>query len=623
MLLVGLALAACGGAPSAPVVVGRVGEAPEVPTEPRLDVMDVLLGESSRRALRLAQGRAFEVRLPAAVERIEFSAGVPRARERAPDVRFRVLARQGGDADGSWQILFDEHISSPAARWHDRVIEVARAAPGARRFRFETTPLPGAAVPVVLWGSIVFRGPPGAPPAPPPRARPNVVLISLDTLAAPYLGFYGNPAQVSPNLDALLSESFAFRRAFAQYGNTLVSHSSLFSGLYPIHHGRYPFRRERWPPLRTLVRSLAADGYATIAFTENAYVSSALGFAAGFDRYHEGETRRGEGIAHGDAVDTFAKATEWLQASGRDGPFFLFVHSYEVHEPYLLESDAARRLANAITPGDEREFPGQESTRMVAEHNRGRRQLSAPDIARLKALHFGEIHYLDQLMPRLFEALDALELGARTLVVVTSDHGDQFGEYQKMGHGKSLHGSVLHVPMAFRWPGVIPPGASDAVVQLVDLMPTLLDLMGLPVPDGLDGRSLAPILRGEAEELPALPAFSEMRRGLPGCGSPSEDPACLLEQFAVHEERFKLIRSRDGEVARLVEPASDPVEVRDLTARHPQEAARLSELLDAYLASEAPSHTPSEPLDEHVDEQLRERLRALGYADGSDSRPTR
>jgi arylsulfatase A-like enzyme len=620
MLLLWLTLAACGSAPEEPpasVVVARVGEAPEVPTEPPLEVVDLRLGTSTRRALRLAPGRAFEVRLATAAERLEFSAGVPAAHPGAPGVGFRVRARRAGDPPGSWRLVFDERMPSAAPRWQDRVVDLARAAPGARHFRFETDELPTEVVPEVLWGSLVFRGPPGMPPAPPPRDRPNVVLISLDTLAAPYLGFYGNPASVSPNLDAILSESFAFRRAFAQYGNTMVSHSSLFSGLYPIHHGRYPFRRGHWRPLPTLVRSFAADGYTTVAFTENAYVGSVLGFAAGFDRYCDGLAKGGR--TPGDAVETLARARAWLQASGRDGPFFLFVHTYEVHEPYLLENDAARRLANEITPGDEREFSGRKSIRMVDQHNRGRLKLSDPDIARLKALHFGEIHYIDQLMPQLFETLDVLELAARTLVVITSDHGDQFGEHQKMGHGKSLHGSVLHVPLAFRWPERIRPGATDAVVQLVDLMPTLLDLVGLPVPDGLDGRSLAPLLRGEAGELPALPAFSEMRRRQSACGNPAEDPACLLQQFAVHGKRFKLIRSRDGALARLVEPASDPAEERDLSDRYPQEAARLSALLDAYLASETPLKTPlktpPEPLDEYLEEQLQERLHALGYAE--------
>lgn len=615
MLLLASALVACPSGPqSGPErVIARVGEAPLARTRPPLPARPLRLGDFARRAVRVPPGVGFSVALEEDATRLEFSLGIPREPDPSggeppprgtgpPDpVTFEVMARRGEE----WTPIFSEPLTDDATGWHDYSLPLADVAPGARDFRFTSTAPPGSRIARIAWGAIRFSAPD------PASARPNVILISLDTLSAGYLGLLGNPAPISPNLDALLSRSFVFRRAFAQYGNTVVSHSSLFSGLYPIHHGRYTRASSDWSALSSLVGRLAAAGYRTRAFTEDVYVGSAYGFSVGFDAYDDGPTHGGEAM-YGNAERTFGRALTWLETSGGRGPFFLFLHTYQVHEPYLVPDDGARALANSLTPGDTREFPRHETSLMVRRSNQGDRPITQRDAARLKALHFGEIQHLDRVLGRFFARLEASGLQERTLVVLTSDHGDQFGELGAMGHGSSLHDAVLHVPLAFFWPGRVEPGSSEAVVQLVDVMPTILERAEVPVPDGLDGRSLAALLDGRAAELEPRPAFAEMRGPPPGCrGGP-----CAVPRYSVRDGALKLVRSADGSTRRLVRPEDDPGEERDLSRDRPDDLARLGAQLDVYLVSTPkPSRRPDATPEGIDEEDLHERLRALGYAD--------
>jgi len=615
-------LVGCPGGPrnGPEAVIARAGGAPAATLVPAQPVRALRLGDVARPAVRLPPGTGFGVELDADATRLDFALGVvpepeaavdePAARSsNEPGVTFEVLALR----DGEWTRIFSEALGGDASGWREVTLPVVEIAPGARRFRFTSTAQPGSRISQVAWGAIRFSAPIPVDASPPP----NVILVSLDTLSAGSLGFYGNRAPISPNLDEILSRSFVFRRAFAQYGNTLVSHSSLFSALYPVRHGRYRRGSPGWGALPSLVGQLAEAGYRTRAFTEDVYVGSAFGFSVGFDSYDDGPTRAGEAM-YGNAERTFARALRWLEAEGERGPFFLFLHTYQVHEPYLLPDDAARSLANALTPGDDREFPGHQTSLMVRRNNRGEEPIAARDAARLRALQMGEIQHLDRLIGRFFARLTESGLEERTLVVLTSDHGEQFGELGAMGHGSSLHHAVLHVPLAFFWPAGVTPGSSDAVVQLVDVMPTILERTGIPLPDGLDGRSLAPLLDGRAAELEPRPAFAEMRRRPVGC----EGEGCTVERYSVQEGDLKLVRAADRSTRRLVRPEDDPREERDLATRLPADLARLNARLDAYLASGRESQAGADVAPDGVDEgDLHERLRALGYLDPVAERP--
>jgi arylsulfatase A-like enzyme len=472
-----------------------------------------------------------------------------------------------------------------------------------RRFRFRTEP---AAEGSALWGGVTLLSDQGGP-----AGAPNLVLLSLDTLGAAYLSAFGNRAgdrtDVSPRIDAFLGEGFSFDRANAQYGNTLVSHVSLFSALYPRRHGLYP--HTPFVPFDSLVERLADAGYRTTAFTEGAYVASGWGFARGFDDYDDGSIGL-ESQTSGHADETFARAADWLARSGRDAPFFLFVHTYEVHLPYLLEGKEDAAIAAAMTPDDPRRIPPARQAQGTLAHNSGRSRFPPRDLDRLRALHTGEVHRLDGVVGRFLDRLAELGLEESTLVVLTADHGDQFGEDDRVGHGNSLHNRVLHVPLAFRWPGRIAPGHSDTPVQLVDVLPTLLDLAGLAAPDDLDGRSLAPAMRGET--LPEHAAYAELLSGAGECARLALPEGCRVDRYAAQTRRFKLVRSQVPPFERLYDLERDPLETRDVAARHPGELARLEGLLDDYMALPPSEHVRSG--EGRIDAQTLRALKALGYA---------
>jgi arylsulfatase A-like enzyme len=580
-------------------VVARLGAAPApLGVEPAQTTKPLKLGTLTRHAVLAAPGSAFELRVGRG-RRLDFSIAAVAPPGAAGSARFRIEATS---PDGP-RSLFDESIPADGAPWRDRRVELP---PGCSALRFAAD-AEGEATPA--WGSITLS----APERPERASRPNVVLVSFDTLGAEYLSALGGPPGTSPHIDAFLAQGFSFRRAFAQYGNTLVSHATLFSGLYPIHHRVYPGLPARQLD-ESLVGAFAADGYATSAFTEGAFVSANFGFSVGFDHYDDGSIGLESQLAGG-AARTFERAGDWLEAHRSEERFFLFVHTYEVHAPYLPRDAEARAVADRLTPGDARQLPRRFQEEGQLEQNRGTHRLSPRNLARLRALYIGEISYLDRVFGRFLARLDALGISRDTLVVVTADHGDQFGEQGKVGHGESLHNRVMHVPLAFRWPAQLASGESDAPVQLADVLPTLLELAGVPAPAGLDGRSLVPVLRGLAPG-PGRPAFSEERSARGECEELGLPDRCRLDRVAAQDGRFKLVTSRVPPYERLYDLADDPGEQRDVAQQHPEEAARLRSRIEAYRASarsaraQGPERAPL-----LLDADTRRRLRELGYAD--------
>lgn len=254
-------LLACSVPAEAPLgVVQRVETAAGQRAEP------LKLGTHARPALSLPAGTSFEVELEHPAQSAVFSIAGPGDAA----VRFALDA----EAAGTWQEIFAERVEPGEPTWRDQRIDLPA---GTRRLRFGSAAAEDRLAENVHWGGIAFLG-----EVPALRDAPNVILLSLDTLAAPYLSAYGEVPGVRPRIDAFLDRAFAFERAHAQYGNTLVSHTSLFTGLVPRHHGLYP--ENPFVPFTSLVERLARAGYRTAAFTEGAYVSSAWGFGRGFKR---------------------------------------------------------------------------------------------------------------------------------------------------------------------------------------------------------------------------------------------------------------------------------------------------------------------------------------------------
>jgi arylsulfatase A-like enzyme len=595
---------------SSVVVLGRVGVAgePTALSVPALKSAKVELGHRTRDAIRADPDGSFRVHVPPGSERIMLSIG---ARDRTPgsSVQFSVSARVAAE----WQPIFSERLVADTAVWLDRTVELPGATPP-EELRFECQASgPEGPWPEAYWGSIVFLGsaPTDASHATGGAGRrplPNVILISLDTLGAEYL----NAPGVSPHLDAILERAFSFRRAYAHYPNTLVSHASLFTGLYPNHHGVYGGGTHARLRSDTLAAALARHRYFTVAFTENAYVSSDFGFDYGFSWYDNG-TPDPSGTVYGDAAGTFAKATRWLEQHG-DARFFLFVHTYEVHTPYTPRDPEARRVVAAMNPGYggrfRQRYPGGD---LEVAHNSGEKPIAKDDLGQLRALYTGEIAYLDRLVGDFLDRLAARPDADRTLIVLTADHGDEFGDRGKIGHGETLSDAVLHVPLGFLWPDTIATGVSDQRVGLVDVAPTVLDLVGIDRPQHLDGQSLAPVLLRERPQVAPRPVFAELRMARGSCRQEGLPDDCAIERYSVQTERFKFVSSLIPRYEALYDLERDPQQRHNIADRYPDEVRRHRELLATYANASLGPRRATPP--SSMSDETRKRLRALGYID--------
>jgi arylsulfatase A-like enzyme len=327
----------------------------------------------------------------------------------------------------------------------------------------------------------------------------------------------------------------------------------------------------------------------------------------------------------GHAAETFDKATKWLQRFGQEQPFFLFVHTYEVHTPYVPEDDEARATLEKLDPGYSGPFldmyPGGQTE---VKHNRNKEPIAAADVERMAALYASEIEYLDRIFGRFMQQLSRLPFADEMLVVLMADHGDEFNEHGKVGHGETLYNPVLHVPLAFHWPGRLKAGVEETRVQLVDVAPTLLDLVGIAKPDDIDGQTLAPLMVGGDGTRTARPVFAELRSAWASCRELALPDDCRSEHYAVQTERFKYLTSMIPWSESLYDLSADPDETRDVAKDFPQELRRLRGLLAEYVIDAAPepdyfllppgeAGTDGSKAPPALDETTRERLKALGY----------
>ncbi len=359
-----------------------------------------------------------------------------------------------------------------------------------------------------------------------PTATPaplNVILISIDTLRADRLSLYGHERSTSPNLDQWARRhAVIFEDAVAASPWTLPSHVSMLSGLDAHRHG-VNLGSERVPSgLPLLAQELRDAGYATQAITGGGYLHPNFGLDRGFDAFRYWRDRRREAVD--DELQTHARAArEWLEAN-TDRPFFLFFHTYAVHGPLRAHEPFYQRFGGRHQRHDVRidSLPRSADTGFV-EHNIATwydpdnahvlgdpdgDQLVGPDV--LGPFYDSGIAAADQTLGEILRTLDRLDLSERTVVLVTSDHGEMLGEHGVYNH-LYLYDENLQIPFllaAPHEPAARPGRRVPTQVRSVDIVPTLLDLLDLPIPDDLDGISLRPLLRGEEQEIPAAWSYA-------------------------------------------------------------------------------------------------------------------
>ncbi len=429
------------------------------------------------------------------------------------------------------------------------------------------------------------------------RARPNLVVISIDTLRADQVGCFGGDAALTPAIDRLAAGGARFPRFFAASSWTLPSHATLFSSQEPPIHGANRIG-DRVEPSRTplLAPLLSEAGWITAAFTGGGFMDPAFGLAAGFDHYSIRDPGRAPPPPRAIAEEPMEPAVRWITRH-RDVPFFLFLHTYAVHD-YAPDDDALAAVAPAGSTLRARDAAG-----LVARFGAGETEL-APE---LRTLYRAALWQVDQRMVRrLLDTLDALGLTERTVVALVSDHGDQWLEHGGIYHGNELWQELVRVPWIVRGPGVARGEEHDAVVGHLDVAPTLLALLGV---------APAPSMRGAD----ALAAGFEPQPALSRVFSPDGSHVASVTAWP-----WRLLRkvAADGtSELHLFRLDADPLEQDDRAAREPQCAAALLQWLEAKLteceAEGGAAHAGAGAGGDAravISTELRAQLDALGYA---------
>jgi len=444
--------------------------------------------------------------------------------------------------------------------------------------------------------------------------RPNVLLVVLDTTRADALSSYGNPKPTTPHVDRLAREGVRFTRAFSSDFWTLPSHASLLTGLYPSEH-RATSETNRLPAdSATLAEALRRGGYRTGAFVSNAWLSEERGFARGFETYRE--MWRDPNAGDDPMLDrkAVAGAIEWLaERSASDPPFFLFLNLNTAHLPYspdpIVHVDLSPRARPIERVARLKQIKGMWS------HLGGAESFDALDFEILRELYESEVAMVDALVGRLVTALEERDLLDDTLIVVTSDHGENIGEHGMIDHLLSMYETTLHVPLVMRYPRVFPAGSVDSeLASLIDVAPTILDVSGLAAqaPNSVS-RSLARRPRSVREFVIAendrpLNGIDLMRKQFPDFDTRLIDRRIRT----LRTQRHKLVWYSDGEVE-LFDLDADPREESNLAASRPELRDSLLGILEDWMQQQPEVETPG--IFQGRDEEALERLRALGYVE--------
>ncbi|MCP3962459.1 MAG: sulfatase [bacterium] len=422
----------------------------------------------------------------------------------------------------SFQVLVRRRAGSEPEAIFEQTIEATGSGGGWRAARVDLSELAGEEVDVVLrteagedfdlargfplWGhpEIARRG---------GGQAPNVILVSLDTLRADHLSLYGYERQTSPHIDSWARRcGTMFETAVAASPWTIPSHVSMLTGLDALRHGvNHPTGLA--PSMNTLAEYLREAGYTTFAVTGGGYLNSRFGFLQGFDRYLSWGRRADSEAELERGID---ELLESLEERG-DGPFFAFFHTYEAHVPYRPRQPYLSRFRPEASETSPRPIGTRDLATSEEEGFEVRREwvwlddtgrphegqaLEASELDWGRDLYDSGIGHLDAQLGRLFESLENLDLERDTIVVVTSDHGESLGEQDRVGH-TSVHDVDLLVPLVVSLPGCeLGGGRVSQQVRTVDIVPTVLDLVGVEAREAVDGASLVPLIEGRQTDFP-------------------------------------------------------------------------------------------------------------------------
>jgi len=538
----------------------------------------------------------------------------------SPPIKFTVFVERGTTREVIFSRTLSSESMADATGWTDASVDLSRLAGTQVSFVFRTESVLDESADGARSGTLSFNSPVWSSPilhstrTSRSLTTPNVVLISLDTLRADHLGCYGYHRSTSPNIDAFSEEAFLFEKAVAPSSWTLPSHASLFTGLHPVAHGAVSYP---WVPVSvvfpgipcirnseiTLAELAREHGYMTAAYTEGVLVRAALGFSQGFDIYSDGEP-----TYHEMAETTFGKALAWVQTY-KQLPFFLFIHTYEIHAPY----SPPKRFAAMF----DKEYGGPVGTRIEMCYPKVE-GWSEADRTHIEALYDGEIAYTDEVVGDFLGQLRRMGLLDNTVVIILSDHGEEFYEHGGVEHWKTLYDEVLHVPLIMRLPGANPPaGRVSRQVSLTDVYATVAELLAINRDMPPDCMSLLPLMgmskSGEHYTRTVVVSdLNELNRE-----KLAQDPMRAwwrMQSVRTGEEKY--IKSEKKQVEELFDLREDPGEQNDIAVDNQARLAEYRASLAAFIKSvtagrsQAPADAWRTPI---LTEEDRRRLKALAY----------
>ena len=445
-------------------------------------------------------------------------------------------------------------------------------------------------------------------------ASPNVVLIVLDALRADHVSAYGYQRETTPAIDGLARDGVLFRNARSHGNRTIISVPSIFTSLYPSFHGTVG-RGKLVRPLaedHTTIAEIFRDrGYATVGLMSNEYLKRGYGLSQGFDRldcfYAERyllglykllrhlrviERPRYAVSLHPNARDVTDHALDWLRLlDGR--PFLLYAHFMDTHHPYAPPppyDTMFGRYNGALKPLD----LFAKTTRTL--RGSGSETLSGEEIEKLKDYYDGSIRFADDQIGRLLAEAKRVSGERDLLVVVTSDHGDEFFEHGRFHHENLLIEELIHVPLVFWSSKRFARGVEiRSLVRHVDILPTLADLIGAESPPGVAGRSLVPMLEGDTDTVD-VESFAE------------GDFCASLSRGG-----WKMMMVDSTGVFQLYDVSKDPLEREDLSAAAPEVYEQMRARLVEYVEKAKTARERAKTMETEADEETVRKLRALGY----------
>jgi choline-sulfatase len=552
----------------------------------------VALQEELRRSLVLTPGDEFTIPVRVANSaRLEFGYGFKSSAEEGAG---RIVIKMHR-AFHLPRILFSEELREKDV-WKEKFVDLSRFSGQNLRLSFEALPSNKEANPFL----ILLSNPTLVSDSSEAKRVKFVFLLSFDALRADHLGTYGYQRPTSPHIDAFARDSVLFENASTAATWTLPSFGSLFTSLYPSFHDAKDISKPLSHSLRTLPELVDKQGYSTAAFIQNPLLHPLYGFAKGFDSYNYHISK--------DVKERVETSLEWLPLS-KSPKKFLFVHLISPHTPYTAPQHHLRRVAG--NEADSARIDPSAYARFLNREKCGK--LESKDLQDILLMYDAEILQADDLFQSYIRRLKELGWYDDALIILMSDHGEEFLDHGTTFHGQNVFPATTHIPLIIKFPAQhrLHGVRIRNRVHLIDVMPTVLDVLGMQGPSEMQGKSLFSMIHSGAEKVDAERIlFTENRDGVLGITHRNY-------HYVYSEPDARGWSCPPRRMEELYDLKTDPVETRDLFPGHPDLLTLFRRERDSYVSRAEKFRRSKLGTDSsrkvEPERELKEQIRALGY----------